>query len=201
MTPLLSSPAPQEAGQQFREGKPGCLLRILVSLCSPLLRDKGRRGDTWPGVKIPLERDPPGCQPCRAVWACATKYRVTGLLRAERCRGGGGGGTGGDMHTAEWSHVLAASLLGASCDLLLGQTPSYRAPWCPWLGWACPTGQAASPQTSRQSPAPPSCQSGECCQAGVGLETTALSLSPQCCLPGHLPDPHLLPGTQVSPRD
>lgn len=88
MTPLLSSPAPQEAGQQFREGKPGCLLRILVSLCSPLLGDKGRRGDTWPGVKILLERDPPGCQPCRAVWACATKYRVTGLLRAERCPGG-----------------------------------------------------------------------------------------------------------------
>lgn len=28
-----------------------------------------------------------------------------------------------------------------------------------------------------------------------------LSLSPQCCLPGYLPDSCLLPGSQVSPRD
>lgn len=32
------------------------------------------------------------------------------------------------------------------------------------------------------------------------LWTTSFSFS-QCCLPGHLPDPCLLPGTQVSPSD
>lgn len=42
----LVPPAPQEARQRVREGKPGRLLCVLVSLCFSLHGGKERRGDS-----------------------------------------------------------------------------------------------------------------------------------------------------------
>lgn len=79
------------------------------------------------------------------------------------------------------------------------------------LAWAILSCWIASPQTSEQlcglqpagllSAARPGWAGPGVAEEQIRPVDYSLSLSPQCCLLGYLPDPCLLPGTQVSPQD
>lgn len=73
VTPLLISSL-QGTSWPVRKEKRGCLLRVLVSVCSLLWAR--RRGDGWlallrAGLKILFERGPPSC-PCAGKCGCVS---------------------------------------------------------------------------------------------------------------------------------
>lgn len=113
------------------------------------------------------------------------------------------------LRAREWEPVATCTLQNRPISVSLSAMASS-----PGLPWPNPITEALSapgllgsfPSDLQTALRAPPCQSGECARLGLGgsrgqigpVDSFLISL--QRCLPGHLPDSRLLPGTQVSPR-